>query len=431
MDRRLLLIAVIAAAVRLAAVLAILAHPWQGAIYQNDSDEYMAMGRALAGGDLLFTGVPWQPLFRTPGYPIFLALFYALGMPDLQVALVQALLDACSCILIFRMAESALQDRSAALAASALYALNPLFLAYSFQLLSETLFLFVFIIANIVFLSGLREKGFGRGRAALLGAAFGLMIWIKPSALLLPLIYSAVLRLKGGSLRDIGLLLAIPAAFALAWAGRNYVIEGEPVLSATALWNVVCYYAGDIAMTPGADLSGHELTIERFRLYDPASCTDLPYPELREGLYPALDLIGRNLPLFALHTLRGGILLFDPFNPAGHIGSALSGIPSYGIERLMLSGGEGFQWFLPIYVYAFAYQACLYAFAAFHLRKGEARGEALFMIFAMLLAYSILLNGPLGYARYRFPLEPFLILFAASGMLEATGRYRRSPSSRG
>lgn len=426
MDRKLFAIVLLAMALRLVPLFAIMLNSGYGALYQNDSDEYIAMGHALAEGDFLFSGqrAPWQPLFRTPGYPLFLAFFYAIGLPDAQVAFAQALLDAASCVLVFHLTMCISRGKGQAYAAAALFAANPLFMAYSFQLLSETFFLFVFLLANIVFFGALRKEPFGPRDAALLGALFGFLILIRPASIAFPLIYALVIYAGGRSLRGPALLLGVSAIFVLAWMGRNYLVDGEFVLSGTALWNIVCYYAGFVANDPASMLEGHGYTIWRYMLWDPARCTELPYAELKSALVPALELIGDNALVFARHSLIGWMLLFDPFNPAGHIGGALSGMRPPDIERMMLSRSGEYLWFLPVYAFALAYQMSVYSLAAVHLWRPESRKGPLFLLFAMLLAYTFIANGPLNYARYRFPIEPFIIVFASSG-LWAIERCRR------
>lgn len=434
MDRRLFVILLAALLLRMVPVLGIIWHSGYAALYQNDSDEYVGMGRALASGDVLFTGeyASWYPLFRTPGYPAFLAPFYAFGFGDIQIALAQGLMDSASCLLLFHLAALTLKDRNAAHAAAALYAANPLFISFSFQLLSEAFFVFAFLLANIVFFTGYAKGRFGERDAAMLGALLGLIIWIRPISIAFPLFYAGLLYLKQRNAKEAALILLVPMLFAGAWVARNYVVEGEATLSGTLLWNVVCYYAGFVANDPASSLQGQDYFIWRYRWWDPSVCTMLPFSELKGGLAPALGLIAQNLPVFAWHSTLGALKLFEPFSPVSHVAAALSGMRSYEVDGTMLAQEGGWLAFLPLYAAAALYQLAAYFFAAWHLRDGKARGGALFPLFAVMLAYTCVMNGPLNYARYRFPLEPFIILFAAAGITAALkARRRRSPSSPG
>lgn len=401
MSRKLLVLLVLVAFVlRLVPLVLIITGSNFFALYENDSKQYIGMGNALAHGDMFFTSdeASWFPLFRTPGYPIFLSVFYFLGFTDQMIALVQIILDSLSCLLVFKLADILLKNEKAALFAAFLYVINPLFISFSFQLLSETFFLFVFLVTNILFFEFYNKQKETIKPAVIVGLFFGFMIWIRPIAIVFPFIYCLTFYLKHRNHLPILTMIVIPLLFVGLWTARNYVIEGEMTFSATPLWNVVCYYNGAVVNDTSANLDGKEKFIEEYRLYNPPSCTDLNYTQLQNGLGTSQEIILTNPLIFAKKSFIAGFYLFEP-------------VPSHWIARA--SGDqEGGYFAIPIFnLLSIGYQAILYGFAIFFIVKE--RRSPLVHLFLMLLIYTIIINATVNYHRYRFPLEVFLIIFAA------------------
>lgn len=360
------------------------------------------MGRALAHGDMFFTSeeASWFPLFRTPGYPIFLSIFYFLGFSDQMIALVQIILDSLSCLLVFKLANVLLKNEKAAFFAAFLCAINPLFISFSFQLLSETFFLFVFLVTNILFFEFYNKDKQKETikPAVVLGLLFGFMIWVRPIAIGFPFIYCLIFYLKHRNHIPVLTMIIVPLLFVGLWTARNYMIENELFFSATPLWNVVCYYSGAIVNETGANLDGKEKFIEDYRLYNPPACTNLDYIQLKNGVGTAQDIILANPVVFAKRTFIAGFYLFEP-------------VPSHWIARAA-GDQEGGYFASPIFnLLSIIYQFILYGFAIFFIVKE--RRSPLVHLFLMLLIYTIIINATVNYHRYRFPLEVFLIIFAA------------------
>jgi len=384
--------------------------------YQNDSDEYVGMGHALASGDLLFTSeeASWFPLFRTPGYPLFLGTLYFFGLNDIGVVAVQMLLDAASCLLVFHLVMGVTGSEKGSLLASFLFAINPLFIVYSLQMLSESLFLFVFLLSNVLFFSNYERQSIVARDMVILGLLFGLMIWIRPISILFPVFYAVLLYKKHKVLSPSALLLILPAVFVLLWIMRNYLLAEEAVFSATVLWNVVCYYAGSVANDPASDISGFSHFIWAYHLHDPPVCTLLPYEQLKAGWNPAIEMILLNLPLFIKHSALGSLGLFEPFSPPHRLADAMPSSPTeieiFGIETTI------YENLIPFYAFSLVYSLILYSSSIYLLVKGGRKKKHVLWLFLVLLLYTAVVNGPLNYARYRFPLEPFFIIFAASAL---------------
>src|SRR5258708_1476663 len=121
-----------------------LAYGWHNLIFpaaasSNDTVIYRHLAAALVHGR-------FPSLFRTPGYPLFLALTG--GFPNSGVTvtlLAQMLLDSLTAVLLAMIAWRLWRSSSAALLAGLLYALCPIAATLSGMLLSEPLSVFLVV----------------------------------------------------------------------------------------------------------------------------------------------------------------------------------------------------------------------------------------------------------------------------------------------
>ena len=167
-----------------------------------DQREYLSLAQnLLAGRGLQFYDRRFQDVvraFRTPGYPAWIALWGA----HVQIVLVaQALLDASTVLATYLLAKALLYRRGSEigpLAAAALVAVDPLLIAFSGLLLSETLFTAMLawgMVCLVIGGNGARvepQKPFRPGRGLLLWLTGGLLLalssLVRPSALPLPVL---------------------------------------------------------------------------------------------------------------------------------------------------------------------------------------------------------------------------------------------------
>ena len=221
----------------------------------GDAVEYDAIGWNLASGSgfSMEPGIP-TPV-RAPGYPFFLAAVYLVfGHSPYAAVLLQALLGALCCLLVFDIGAAFLERRTAALGAG-LYALYPVGAVYCGLLLSETLFTFFFLCSLSLFL----RSGRGARPALLALAAFalGLATLTRPTTMLFPAAF--VLALLPDWKRTLrgAVITAVFFSAALApWALRNYRSFG--VFMPVATGGSICLYAtGEEAagLTPSYDFS--------------------------------------------------------------------------------------------------------------------------------------------------------------------------------
>jgi 4-amino-4-deoxy-L-arabinose transferase-like glycosyltransferase len=145
-----------------------------GSIATPDTSGYQLLARNLLRFHA-FSASEAPPLqsaiSRPPVYPLFLALLLAAGHYAIVPAVVQAILDALVCVMIFLMA-SRVARRPFAVAVSLLYALHPGAVTNSATLLSDSLFTTLLCIA--VFLALIAAERLSSRLAFCSGLVFGL-----------------------------------------------------------------------------------------------------------------------------------------------------------------------------------------------------------------------------------------------------------------
>jgi hypothetical protein len=180
-----------------------------------DQCEYLSLGRSLLAGRGLVLHDPRFNAdvlaYRTPGYPIFIAL---LGGSVRAVRVAQAVLDSSTVLAVYLLARRWLAHERALLAA-AIVAVNPWLIYFCGLVLAETLF------------TALLAWGLAMGSWGMIALIVSVMV--RPSALLLPILLAG-LNWRPGSAYDwrraiialAGLVLLL-----LPWAMRNHAVLGQ------------------------------------------------------------------------------------------------------------------------------------------------------------------------------------------------------------
>lgn len=166
---------------------------------------------------------------RPPGYPAFLATIYAIGGHKYYVVrIVQAVLSALTLIYIFKIAKSLFNEKIAFLSCL-WFAIYPLSIYLSGKFFTETIFLFLLLIA-IYYLITFQVTG--RLKFVILsGIGLGLCTYVRPFMLIFPLflfIWSLVLFVKNRKIFFKSMLIILVIMCVITpWIVRNYKIYGE------------------------------------------------------------------------------------------------------------------------------------------------------------------------------------------------------------
>jgi 4-amino-4-deoxy-L-arabinose transferase-like glycosyltransferase len=238
-----------------------------------DTNIYWALAGAIRDGEP-YEILEWRTIphfaLRTPGYPLFLAACRLLfGDRPLAVRLVQAVLGAVSVWLVYRLAqrfvpgEDAPMPRSqprgwtTPLAAAALAAFNPYYVATAALILSEAVFV-PLMLAGLWGLAWLWPSAGAPApapslrrawpRALATGLAWGAAVLVRPScALLVPAVLVAWVAASGrgrraSAMRGAAIVVLGVVVVMAPWWVRNARIFGRFV--PTALWVGASLYDG-------------------------------------------------------------------------------------------------------------------------------------------------------------------------------------------
>jgi hypothetical protein len=238
---------------RLALWAAALCRTGTSVIASGDTASYLEPGQNLLFlGHFATSGL--AEVDRTPGYPLFLAACWSLG--PAFAALLQVGLSAASIYLVARLAQAIFQnadrqDAGKVRLAAWFFALEPVSIIYSVRLLSETLFVFVLLLALeriFVFCRTRQLQTLALGGFWLAAAAF-----VRPIGYYLPFIFSLVLLifLPAGCgwktrWRSAAVLLLSALPCLLAWQARNRVETGYAGFSSIGVRNAYFYSAAEV-----------------------------------------------------------------------------------------------------------------------------------------------------------------------------------------
>jgi hypothetical protein len=166
---------------RLPVLFLVIANPAR-AVPPGDAPGYLQLAMNLLDHGVFSacTGVPYLPeAFRTPGYPVFLALILQVfGSSVIAVAIAQSLLHIFTGLIIARLGEEAFGSIPVGVVGSILWAMAPIPSIFSGMLFSEILFTMFFLL-----LLWLLTKPTGL-KVAAAGVCLGIGILIRPISIL-------------------------------------------------------------------------------------------------------------------------------------------------------------------------------------------------------------------------------------------------------
>ncbi len=168
------------------------------------------------------------PYFRPPGYPFFLAAVYAaLGDDYTTPRMAQFLLGLVGVVIIYLLGRRIFGE-STGLVAAALAAVEWIFIYFEGELLEPSLSV-VLILALVLALLRYRDRAVA-GRALAAGLALGALSLVRPNALLLSAVTALWFRRRRGRarwVRDTAVMAAGVGLFILPVAIRNYRVSGD------------------------------------------------------------------------------------------------------------------------------------------------------------------------------------------------------------
>jgi hypothetical protein len=415
---------------------------------QSDSDRYWAIGRivALTGQIAVAHDGGLEPVTDLmPIYPLFVgAMQWVFGDVPAAVAVAQAVVDAASCTVIASL--GAMLGPAVGLVAGVLAAVSINLTVHSSQILTDTLFVFFF---SLMLLNGARFLRDPWPRhAAVAGASAGLALATRPVVaglvvVAVPLIVAAALhhgkRTTGAA--------AMAALFSLSAVA--------PV-TPTLLSNFFNYHVVSLTSQGGGHLlnwivplvtqrndgTPYQLTVDRLgevyrRQLAELGLSDGEIDDFhRSAIKTELAYQGmRQLPAAAFVMAWAEGMVVNLASPAVILDPRVRSLskPSF-----YSTGGTSLTERARAYLFDDfgTYQALLLAGLGLTLPFVLlqcwglvllARQEPWAALFAAgVLAYYLMINGPVATPKYRLPMEPVLIVLSALAIVRLSARLRTS-----
>ncbi len=352
----------------------------------KDAAEYHRLAGHMVAGRGFSADGESPTAYRPPGYPAFLAAIQAGGGGPLAVGVVESLLGALTCVLLYRLG-CRLDRPATGVGAAALWAVNPLaFDSYyaAGSLNSETLASFLLLVVLHCLWVAFETPAVWRSWLA--GVALGGAILTKSSLLPLPLFLMPMWLVQAWRQRSLtpiamGVATAVGcAAVVLPWTVRNLQILGAPVVVSTN--GGITFYRSNNPVSDG----GH--TYPAGGLDQFVDCTEVERSARlhAEGMRFLADH-PEKIPWLVYRKIR---LLMDPF-----------------YESTLWGGRRTVNaWFVLLAPVA------MIGFFASIRRKDRWTLLGTCALIELIFVTAVFH----GYARYRFPYEPLLALWAAGGI---------------
>lgn len=412
---------------------------------QNDSATYWSLGAGLAHSHAFVPSL-LSITDKMPLYPLLLGSGQSLfGDAPGVIVWLQAIIDSGTCVLIAAL--GALFSRTAGIFAGMLAALSINLIIYSTQILTETVFLFFF--TGFLYVGGRFLRKPDSGLALIAGVGGGLSLVVRPVVAILlvaaiPVVFFAALSLERR-------MIAALTGAALFLAG--VVLPVSPVLLRNAThygtWKLMSETGEHLAfwivplVTQRASAVPYQQTMERMRATYTDRLAELGLNDQADSFQldaVKIDLAREamaDLPLSAFVNAWLEGMVVNIASPAIVLDPRVRALPKPGFygtpgqtlwsrARTYVFEKPGlYQGILLLGLVASLPFLVLQA-AGFVLLARNNRWGAVFA--GGVLAYFLMISGPVATPKYRLPMEPVLIVLTAIALervVRALGDERR------
>lgn len=401
----------------------------------GDSYEYVALAETLLDTGRFALGPIAPPeTFRTPAYPIFVAVILALTKNIVFVPIAQIMLAAFSAALIFLIG-ARLYTRGIGCVAAMLFAIDPSVFVNASVSMTDTLFVFVLLLG--IYVLCVRER-LRTGRVFSAGVLIGILALTRPIGLyIFPLIMVWLLWEERKNWRRAfkitGIFFAGMFLIVAPWMVRNYAYSGHMAISSIGAYNFLFYNIiefehertgvpkgvihADILKQIGASASDDFRSLAFTNKDKEVALTYLLARPFEYATFHFLSVV----PFYIGSSI-------DAVTYAVYSRGALRGTlsPDINVSSLILHGNyraavaaltDNIVVLLERIIWLILCIASLVtAVVAIYRRKPSMSVVALF--FMLVIAFGIL-TGPVSYPRYRLPAEPFIFILGVAGVVSA------------
>ena len=416
-------------------------------IFQPDSKMYISLAEGLCKyGSFVYPETPARPdVERMPGYPLFLAGAMGLFGGYLPVVLLQIILDAFSCVLIYLLAEKI--SRGAGLISGLLAAVSVGMITYAHFILNDSLFVFGFLLLLLAVFGFLKRPSWKYCLS--IGLGIGILAYVRPVIVYFPLFLTPlffcflIFHQKNSIYRAAGKSAAVVALFVIIlspWLARNFSHYGRFRLGAQGGEHLLPYVVPFVwQYSKGIPfIEGMKQVNEKFHEECKREHIDIekanPFEVNDFKVKMAIEYLKKEPKSAIIKAWVFGIVK-NLFAPAIIDFSYLLNIerPHFFytegktlIERgwKFIRGIKGFfGWVVIVSIFGLIASRLLQLWGFFLLiRKKKWEGILLLLV----ISYFLLVSGPVGYAKYRLPFEPILIILLAISLRDIYERVMRN-----
>ena len=388
-------------------------------VLREDSQEYASLSDSIISGKgFIFDGK--AETLRAPGYPAFVAIFKSFG-GYFSVTFIQIILVFLISILI-RGLGVLFFSRKVGEMSAIIFLLNPVTLYLSLVILTDILFLFLFLLGFYIVASLNKENIYKIILASLL---FGIAIYVRPMGIFALPIFIAPFFISKLSFRDklksIIIMVGIIFLTVLPWIIRNYRLTGVTDFSSFKAINLA-YYAVPLFLSHinHTSIAEERIILEKKIGIPQDEWKNLKYSEQVSGVAEKI-ILSHPFSYFIYHTESS-----IPFLFSSPIQEVLNTYRSSMDIRVPFESGAVYylmnkEWKLFFYsitkdwwkmieriIMIFMYAIALYGF-------WKEKRSLYVWIFLFIPIYLMLLAGSAGNARYAIQALPFILLLFSSG----------------
>ena len=233
--RTLPLILFLALALRIAA-----AFIWEQSLNEDqkfkfgDSDGYWHLAKQVANGKSYDYNSPYAKIFRTPGYPVFLAPLFLFSNepPVIAARIIGALMGTLSVYIVFLLARK-LFDAPTGIWSAMLLAIYPGAIATSVLVLAEMLFVPIMLLQLLLTIGAMQSESRSAFllNASVAGLCYGFACLTRPSWILfVPFCSLVTLAASKDRIKNIAFTAVVLGMMAITmspWWIRNYQVAGR------------------------------------------------------------------------------------------------------------------------------------------------------------------------------------------------------------
>lgn len=378
-----------------------------------DSEGYIGLASVISSSGVFAlpgpSGALMTETFRTPGYPLFLALLGLLpGSLVFNAAAAQTLLAGLTSVFAWKWFNKIAGARGAAFALL-FFSLDYVSVMHTPILVAESLMMALLLPAAVLTWRAVHEDSVGTASGA--GSLWALVSFVKPVTLYFPLLAAPFLWKKK---KQMLLFLLLAYSLPFAWSCRNYARTGYFTYSSIGGVILLKYSAGRVeALRTGKSFG------ETYPALLAAAEADYPSDAARSAAYArrALGIIKEHPVLTARYLLR------DLLATVGGTGMEMLpqalGLPQPQAQAGGLGSGtlallRAYPALWPLQAGYMIFLAALYAAFALGLRAlalAGKRSTAAFLLVSTLYLFAMASTN--GYYRYRIPVMLFLAAGAA------------------